>query len=399
MRLAACLLAILLAGCGGEAPPSGPEENETDLERLRSLPYAAFSEGTAGEDSGVSVHDPGRTSPGLTLYAIQPYCTAELIDEGGATVHAWSHEPCGRWERAELLPGGDLLAIGADPPARADGAIPDATRYLLRLTFRGEVVWKRRMHAHHDVELTPDGSLLVLGFRRRQIPSLHPRLDTRDDLAVLLDQDGREIGSRSLLEAFRASAEIHPLQAVQPNRLGGRPWLDLLHSNSAEWMRRSDLERRHPLYDRGNVLLCFRHQNCVAVLDWEAGRIVWAWGADRLLGPHDAQTLENGNLLVFDNGVGRGWSRVVEVDPLGGEIVWEYRAERPEEFYTLTKGSAQRLPNGNTLIAESDRGRLFEVTREGEIVWEFRTPHRDERGRRAAVVRAVRHERGSALIP
>ena len=37
-------------------------------------------------------------------------------------------------------------------------------------------------------------------------------------------------------------------------------------------------------------------------------------------------------------------------------------------------GSAQRLPNGNTLIAETDRGHAFEVTKDGEIVWEFYTP-------------------------
>jgi hypothetical protein len=37
---------------------------------------------------------------------------------------------------------------------------------------------------------------------------------------------------------------------------------------------------------------------------------------------------------------------------------------------------AEVLPNGNTLITESDNGRAFEVTREGEIVWEFLSPHR-----------------------
>jgi hypothetical protein len=37
-------------------------------------------------------------------------------------------------------------------------------------------------------------------------------------------------------------------------------------------------------------------------------------------------------------------------------------------------GNAQRLPNGNTLITESAFGRFFEVTREGEIVWEYVNP-------------------------
>jgi hypothetical protein len=37
-------------------------------------------------------------------------------------------------------------------------------------------------------------------------------------------------------------------------------------------------------------------------------------------------------------------------------------------------GSAQRLPNGNTLITEASFGRFFEVTKEGEIVWDYVNP-------------------------
>ena len=39
-------------------------------------------------------------------------------------------------------------------------------------------------------------------------------------------------------------------------------------------------------------------------------------------------------------------------------------------------GSVQRLPNANTLIVESDNGRVFEVDTEGTVVWEFFSPHR-----------------------
>jgi hypothetical protein len=40
----------------------------------------------------------------------------------------------------------------------------------------------------------------------------------------------------------------------------------------------------------------------------------------------------------------------------------------------------QRLPNGNTLITESDNGRVFEVTRDGEVVWEFFMPTVSQKG-------------------
>lgn len=68
-------------------------------------------------------------------------------------------------------------------------------------------------------------------------------------------------------------------------------------------------------------------------------------------------------------------------------------AERP--FESLARGSQQQLPNGNVLITESNNGRLVEVTRDGQVVWEFINPDRFEGdGNRIAVVcSAVRYRR------
>ena len=58
------------------------------------------------------------------------------------------------------------------------------------------------------------------------------------------------------------------------------------------------------------------------------------------------------------------------------DIEWEYRGTPEKPFYTFDCGTCARLPNGNTLITESNNGRAFEVTPEGKIVWEFINPHR-----------------------
>jgi hypothetical protein len=188
-----------------------------------------------------------------------------------------------------------------------------------------------------------------------------------------------------------ARPDVFRILPVQKRPLGNRRLMDLLHANSIEWMRRPALAARHPLYALGNVLVSMRHQDAVAVFDWARGEVIWSWGQGEIRGPHCASVLDNGNVLIFDNRLGEGWSRVVELDPVAREIVWEWHAPKREEFYTKSRGSAQRLPNGNTLIAESDRGHAFEVTPEGDVVWDWWNPHRDRSGHPATIIRMTRH--------
>ena len=75
------------------------------------------------------------------------------------------------------------------------------------------------------------------------------------------------------------------------------------------------------------------------------------------------------------------FSRVLEVDLETGEIVWQYLGEDVLGFFSPICSNAERLPNGNTLILESTKGRIFEVTPDREIVWEFVNPMYMERER------------------
>jgi hypothetical protein len=80
--------------------------------------------------------------------------------------------------------------------------------------------------------------------------------------------------------------------------------------------------------------------------------------------------------LIFNNISTFDSSQVLEFHPCTQEIHWEYRGTDAQPFFSRTCGSNQRLPNGNTLISETDHGRAFEVFRDGTIVWEFINPHR-----------------------
>lgn len=101
---------------------------------------------------------------------------------------------------------------------------------------------------------------------------------------------------------------------------------------------------------------------------------------------NDAWMLPNGNILIAD---GRAW----EADA-SGKCVWEYRSE------DTTGGgcySAQRLPDGSTLIGENSTGRIFEVTPTGEKRNVIQVPLNN--GNRHQTLRMVRRlADGSTLV-
>ena len=56
------------------------------------------------------------------------------------------------------------------------------------------------------------------------------------------------------------------------------------------------------------------------------------------------------------------------------ELAWTYAAETPTDFYAPILSSAQRLPNGNTLIVDGTAGAIFQATPDGKIVWKYLAP-------------------------
>jgi outer membrane protein assembly factor BamB len=379
--LRVALISLLLAVPGAvpvahAGETDGSPVSAEELERLRAIGYVSYSvEKADPQKTGVTTHRRDRAQPGYTLYSTGPLCLAELIDLEGKVVRSWHHEPCGKWSNVELLPDGDILVPCMRPQ-----------RFLLRMSWNGAVVWNRARPVHHDMDALPNGDLLVLERSLRLIPEHDRDVPVADNQVTRFSAAGEPMESVSLYDVL-AAAEARPMLRVEPRR--GQ--IDLLHTNSVEWVRRPDLTQRHPMFARDLVLVTSRSQDLAFLIDWETRDLVWSWGQGELSGPHDATMLDNGNMMIFDNGFHRGWSRILELDPTRREIVWEYRGTDSDPFFSLSRGSNQRLANGNTLIAQSDSGRMFEVTPQGEIVWEFWSPHLDEDGHRAVIVRAKRY--------
>jgi hypothetical protein len=271
---------------------------------------------------------------------------------------------------------------------------------LLRLDWQSQLIWSRALVVHHDVAQARGGGFHVITSESRE----HRGLEVRFPAFLRLSSSGEVLDRWSTYEHLQEIQQsLEPeyfldtiLDRIEADPNETRPGLDrksklydYFHANTVTPLGATALGRQDRRFREGNLLICLRNVHQILVLDQDDQRILWSWGAAELQRPHHPTQLENGHILVFDNGVERGYSRVLELDPVTQKIEWEYVADPPESFYTRQKGSAQRLPNGNTLICEGDPGRTFEVTRAGEIVWEWLNPL-VRSGRRGSVYRMGR---------
>ncbi len=347
---------------------------------LTALPYATSSVDRSSDGTGVTIHDPDRAWSGLSFYHSANGDSALLIDMEGRPVHRWRF-PSPNWFHATLLPDGDLLALRA-------------AYELVKMSPRSKVLWRHEAQMHHDLAVAADGRLYVQETVSRIVPGLHPDLPVQDDLIAILSPRGEVLERRSLLEAFLGSSYRYLLPSVSHRDFAGLSssrgdlYIDLLHANHVEPIEAVTRDGREIL--PAGLLVSLRNINSIAVLHPDSFEILWLWGPTNLYRQHHPSMLSNGNLLVFDNGVER--SRVIELDPESLQIVWQYRHD---DFFSDQGGSAQRLPNGNTLITETGRGRAFEVTPDGDIVWEFRNPDYDSTSRlRGTIWRMTRFGAG-----
>ena len=367
------------------AGAAAPTPSADTAAALLANPYLQGYRPASGGPT-VPVHDPTRAWQGLNLYVSGHAPEAFLVDMAGRVLHRWRYDlrrvwpdlyrgpgaaeirKLEYWRRAAVLPDGGLLAI-------YEGL------GLVRLDRSSRLVWAYRGGAHHDLFVAPDGTIWTLDRRLRRIAGFHGGEEILEDLVTVLGAaDGRPRRQISILDAFLKSQYSALLAKLEPGP-------DVLHTNTLELLDEGALATALPAFRPGNLLLSVLKLDVVAVLDPSAERVEWALGG-LWRRQHQPTLLPGGRLLVFDN-VGRDYrSRVVEVDPATQRVTWTWPdPPSPDVLFSRTLGSCQRLPNGNTLVTESENGRAVEVTPAGEVVWELRSPHRaGERGELVATL-------------
>jgi hypothetical protein len=343
-----------------------PASTSPDLEELQALPYVQWVKAKdTAHKQGVTRFEPKRVWHGYNLYTNDEN-TAYLMDMGGKILHSWNFgKKLNKCEYAIMLPGGEALGV-----CMGQG--------LYKVDWDSKLLWRNRMFIHHDVEPLPDGSFWVT--RRERHREYKSRKVVFDSLQRI-SADGKQVEKWYTFDYLDEIQRWHKPSPLDTPATENEPRvMDYYHMNTVKLLPENPHEKTDKRFQKGNLLICLRNVNLIAILDQDTMKIVWGYGVEELEWPHMPVMLPNGNILIFDNGVRRRYSRVVEIDPISKKTVWSYEKKG---FFSDLQGSAQRLPNGNTLICESTRGHVFEVDREGNIVWEFWNPDMKKESRKA----------------
>ena len=294
-----------------------------------------------------------------------------------------------------------------------------------------------------DVEYKPEGKILVLSHLFTENPAITNKKPLDDDYIFEVDKDNNILWDWKAFEHFDElhlpedmKKAMRRFPTWQMTRTPGVRAADWMHMNSASYLGPNHWYDEDPVkyaaFNPENIICSCRQLNTCFIIDKATKKIVWQIGPTfcpddkwifggqeykralyklgQIVGQHHCHMIPAGlpgagNILVFDNGgwagydnpnpgapIGvkaaqRDYTRILEFDPITLKIVWQYTPHEAgfvvpldaSRFYSPFISSAQRLPNGNTLITEGSDGRLLEVTADHEIVWEFINPYHDGR--------------------
>jgi hypothetical protein len=353
---------------------TGKTQSSIDLEySTGSLPGAWL----AGE---VDVYDESASAGGWNLVNAALGTLSDLaiaiFDMSGAPVWYYTYDSQLSRADVEVTFDGEGILFG---PGLAPGDTP------LKIDLKGEVLWTGPVQPgrdvtalldhgtmHHVLHQNEAGNYVTVAFEK--IDGIEvDGISVLGDLVMELDEDLNTVWSWSSFDHL----SLKPGDVVDATG----SWT---HINSVSVME-----------DQDAVLINARHMNEAYKLDRETGEVLWTLGegGDFTADPdaeypwfsqaHALDVLESGNLILYDNGsVERGYSRVLEFaldeTEMTSQIVWEYPGTIADDSWqNIVWGDVDLLDNGNMFVVAGaaplgdDASRLFEVDRDGTMIWQM----------------------------
>jgi hypothetical protein len=359
----------------------GEAESDKEIGKKIRDDLAAKSESTITNPE--VTWDKAHAYNGYTLISTGYLSFPYLVDMDGKIVYRWKIPIEKVWatagctnvfkvavyfvDRAHVFPNGDLLAQFADWGAPYGCG-------MIKVDKDANILWVYEAYVHHDSAIDKKGNIYTIV--QKTITDPQPGFESLPypmtaDYIVKLNPEGKEQKRISVLDAFRDT----PYELMVHRGKGdGDDEYDFFHTNAIDVLNPEDADK-FPLFKAGQVLISIRAMGIIAVLDLDKGKVVWAYQGFWKF-QHAANFLPNGHILVLDNqghiADKQKHSRVLELNPNTLGIEWSFVGNDEHPFSTGKVGRLQRLPNGNTLIAESQHARIFEITKEGKLVWNYK---------------------------
>lgn len=386
--------------------------------------------------TGTTIYKPEKCWNGYTVFSARVSGEITLIDMNGRVVKSW--KGISGFPARLFPGGHVMGHIGTRQSYQDNTALVEADwdgKIIWKFDGAEELkepekapYWSARQHHDYQREGNPvgyfvpgmdpkidGGNTILLSHKDVNNPRITDRL-LADDYIYEVTWDGKIVWEWLASDHFDELG----LDEAARNTIYRNPTWDP-NRGIADWAHINSMSAIGPnqYYDQGdsrfhpdNIIVSGRQLNIIWIIDKKTGRIVWKVGPDyaqtpelrklgQIIGQHHAHMIPKalpgaGNILVFDNGGSSGYgspnpgsvtgfgnavragSRVLEFNPITLELVWQYPQATSglgmHGFFSHFISSAQRLPNGNTLIDEGADGRFFEVTPEREIVWEYVSP-------------------------
>lgn len=359
--------------------------------------------------------------PGYTLYTATGTRT-NLIDLNNNVVKFWNHTRSGGYS-VYLLENGDLLrpAVSSNSTINGGGAQGIVQKY----SWGGTLLWEytysnNQVRAHHDICHMPNGNVLIIAWEVKTAAEavaagLNHSAVIWPDHIVEVQPSGSTGGTivwkwhfwDHLIQDHDPTKANYGVVANHPELLD----INVGSSGSGDWMHCNGISYNERL---DQIVISSHELDEFYVIDHsttteeaaghtggrygKGGDILYRWGRPsnyRAPGPQVFNVVHcsvwvpdsvpgGGHIMAFNNREGTNASHVVEVvapeDSAGfysytpgaaygpANPIWTYAASG---FYSTHLGGCQRLPNGNTMLAESTDGKLWEVDAAGNVVWNF----------------------------
>ncbi len=401
----------------------------------------AFSLQVQSQTMGVFINDTAKIFKGYTLFAPKQYTKTYLINNKGEKVHEWSASTYAPGQAVYLLENGHLLRTCMIQGNLGTGGGEGGR--IEEYSWNDSLVWSMNYSTttymqHHDIKKLPNGNIIMLVVEKKMMADIEAA-----------GFDTTKFQSDVQLHGFMLPDAVVEIQPTYPS--GGtvvwswHVWDHLIQTHDASKLNYGVPSSHPELIDVAGdhkILPAFwNHMNAIdynPALDqiamsvrgnsevWiidhstttaqsaghtggvhgKGGDLLYRWGNpicyslgtaadDKYYQQHDVEWIKTGcpgagNLLCFNNGLGRNYSSIDEITPpvdgsgnytfVSGTpfgptaLAWTYVANPPASLFAHDISGAQRLPNGNTIICAGPNGNLYEVTAAGDVAWHYICP-------------------------